>query len=153
MDERMMREAIAEALRAGEEGEMPVGCVIVKDGQVIARGRNDRERTGDPTGHAEIVAIRAAARALGSWRLQGCTLYSTLEPCPMCAGAISQARLDRLVYGAPDPDQGCAGSLYRIPEDPAFVHFCPSDGGVLAQECRRLLDQFFVRRRNKRRNV
>ena len=100
--------------------------------------------------HADLAAIariRRAARALGDWRLTGCALYVTLEPCPMCAGAISQARLERLVYGAADPKYGCAGSVYRIPEDPAFTHFCRSDGGVLAEECAALLDEFFASRR------
>ena len=95
-----------------------------------------------------MLAIRRAAKHLNQWRLNGCTLYVTLEPCPMCAGAISQSRLDRLVYGTADPNQGCAGSVYRIPEDPAFTHFCPSDGGALADECRAELDAFFARRRN-----
>lgn len=149
-DAGWMREALAEAGLAAAEGELPVGCVIVKDGREIARGHNERERTGDPTDHAEIVAMRRAAKVLGGWRLTGCTLYVTLEPCPMCAGAISQARVERLVYGAPDPEQGCAGSVYRIPEDPAFAHFCLSDGGVLAAECKERLDVFFRdRRKNK----
>ena len=122
---------------------MPVGCVIVRDGGIIARGHNERERTGDPTAHAEIVAMRRAAEALGGWRLEGCTLYVTLEPCPMCAGAIVQARVSHLVFGAFDEAQGCAGSVYRIPEDPAFSHFCPSDGGILEGECAALLKRFF----------
>ena len=146
-DAKWMRAALSEARQAYDEGELPVGCVIVKDGQCIAAGHNQRERTGDPTGHAEIAAIRRAARALGDWRLTGCALYVTLEPCPMCAGAISQARVSRLVYGAADPKYGCAGSVYRIPEDPAFNHFCKSDGGVLAEECAALLDEFFAERR------
>lgn len=146
-DSDYMALAIEEARAALAEGELPVGCVIVRGGEVIARGHNLREQTGDPTAHAEIVAIRRAAKAVGGWRLKGCVLYVTLEPCPMCAGAISQARLDRLVYGAPDPDQGCAGSVYRIPEDPAFTHFCPSDGGILAQDCRAPLTQFFTQKR------
>ena len=146
-DFQMMREALAEARLALAEGELPVGCVIVKDGAIVARGHNGRERSGDPTAHAEIVAIRRAAKALGGWRLNGCALYVTLEPCPMCAGAISQARVSRLVYGAPDPAQGCAGSVYRIPEDPAFSHFCFSDGGVLEAECRAPLDEFFHEKR------
>lgn len=148
-DLSMMREALSEADLALREGELPVGCVIARNGEIIARGRNARERTLDPTAHAEIVALRRAAQAIGDWRLEGCTLYVTLEPCPMCAGAISQARVARLVYGASDPGQGCAGSLYRIPEDPAFSHFCPSDGGALANECRALLDAFFAARRRK----
>ena len=146
-DEIWMRAAIAEAERALAEGEMPVGCVIVRNGEIVARGHNLREQTGDPTAHAEIVAIRAAAHALGSWKLTGCELYVTLEPCPMCAGAISQARLARVVYGAADERYGCAGSVYRIPDDPAFTHFCPCDGGVLAQPCRALIARFFAEKR------
>jgi len=146
-DLRMMREAIREAELAAEEGELPVGCVIVRNGKIIARGHNEREQTNDPTAHAEIVAMRRAAQALSSWRLNDCTLYVTLEPCPMCAGAISQARVGRLVYGADDPAQGCAGSVYRIPEDPAFSHFCRSDGGLLADQCQIPLNTFFANRR------
>lgn len=143
-DERWMRIALEEARLALAEGELPVGCVIVKDGVHVASGHNERERTNDPTAHAEVVAIRRAAEKLQSWRLEGCALYVTLEPCPMCAGAISQARLSRLVYGARDEKYGCAGSVYRIPEDPAFNHFCQSDGGVLAEECASLLREFFA---------
>ena len=146
-DAKWMRMALEEARQALSEGELPVGCVIVRDGQLVAAGHNLREQSGDPTDHAEIIAIRRAARALGDWRLRGCALYVTLEPCPMCAGAISQARLERLVYGAADPKYGCAGSVYRIPEDPAFNHFCKSDGGVLAGECAALIDEFFATRR------
>ena len=147
-DADWMRAALSEAEIAAREGEIPVGCVIVRDDQIIARGHNLREQTGDPTAHAEIVAIRRAAQALGCWKLEGCALYVTLEPCPMCAGAISQARVERLVYGASDPAYGCAGSVYRIPEDPAFNHLCRSDGGVLEGECRALLEDFFRRRRS-----
>ena len=146
-DARWMRAALDEARKALGEGEMPVGCVIVRDGRIVAAGHNTREQTGDPTSHAEITAIRRAARELGDWRLAGCTLYVTLEPCPMCAGAISQSRVARLVYGAADPRYGCAGSVYRIPEDPAFNHFCKSDGSVLAGECAALIDEFFATRR------
>jgi len=121
--------------------------VIARNGSIIARGHNLREQLGDPTAHAEIVAMRRAAQALGSWRLEGCSLYVTLEPCPMCAGAISQARIQHLVYGAADKHYGCAGSVYRIPEDPAFNHFCPCDGGVLEEECASLLHEFFDARR------
>ena len=142
-----MREALAEARLAEAAGEMPVGCVIVRDGKVIARAHNECEALRDATAHAELLAIRRASEACGDWRLNRCTLYVTLEPCPMCAGAIMQARVGRLVYGAADPGQGCAGSLYRIPEDPAFPHFCPSDGGVLAGECEALLKDFFRRMR------
>ena len=147
-DEAWMAEALHEAELAASEGEIPVGCVIVRDGQLVARGHNLREQTGDPTAHAEVVAIRRAAQALGCWKLSGCTMYVTLEPCPMCAGAISQARISRLIYGASDPAYGCAGSVYRIPEDPAFNHFCICDGGVLEADCRALLERFFQNRRH-----
>ena len=147
-DADFMREALAEARLAAGAGEMPVGCVIVRDGAIIARAHNECEATCDATAHAELLAIRRASTAARDWRLSGCTLYVTLEPCPMCAGAIVQARVGRLVYGAPDPGQGCAGSLYRICEDPAFPHFCPSDGGVLAGPCRALLEGFFHRARH-----
>lgn len=145
-----MAEALLEARAALDEGELPVGCVIVKDGGIIARGRNCRERLIDPVGHAEIAAIRAAAGYLGDWRLSGCEMYVTLEPCPMCAGAISQARIKRLYFGAYDPAQGCAGSVYRIPEDPAFGHFCRCEGGVMEAECRALMDEFFRNTRRKK---
>lgn len=146
-DADFMGEALAEARLALAAGELPVGCVIVREGEILSRAHNEREATSDPTAHAEILAIRRAARALKSWRLDGCTLYVTLEPCPMCAGAISQARLSRLVYGAFDRTYGCAGSVYRIPEDPAFNWFCPSDGGVRAEEGGALLTEFFAKRR------
>jgi len=145
-----MREALAEARLAAAAGEMPVGCVIAREGRIVARAHNECEARRDATAHAELLAIRRASAAAGDWRLERCTLYVTLEPCPMCAGAIVQARMGRLVYGAADPGQGCAGSLYRIPEDPAFPHFCKSEGGVLAGECAALLRDFFDRaRRNE----
>lgn len=144
-----MREALAEAAAALNEGELPIGCVIVYNNEIIARAHNEREQSGDPSAHAEVLAIRRAAKVLNSWRLNGCTLYVTLEPCPMCAGAISQSRVSHLVYGAPDPAQGCAGSVYRIPEDPAFSHFCKSDGGILADECSALLNRFFSGKRHR----
>ena len=148
-DTDYMNEALSEARLAAAAGEMPVGCVIVREGEIIARAHNECEALRDATAHAELLAVRRASAACGDWRLNRCTLYVTLEPCPMCAGAIMQARVGRLVYGAADPGQGCAGSLYRIPEDPAFPHFCPSDGGVLAEECEALLKEFFARRRNE----
>ncbi len=147
-DEAWMAEALHEAELAAREGEIPVGCVIVRSDQIIARGHNLREQTGDPTAHAEVVAIRRAAQALGCWKLSGCTMYVTLEPCPMCAGAISQARISHLIYGASDPAYGCAGSVYRIPEDPAFNHFCICDGGVREADCRGLMENFFKNRRD-----
>lgn len=140
-DEEMMRAALSEAAAALQAGEIAVGCVIARGGEIIARAHNDRG--SDPTGHAEILAIRQAARAIGDWRLADCTLYVTLEPCPMCAGAIVMARVGRLVFGAHDPQYGCAGSVYRIPEDPAFPHFCRSDGGLLHEECAALLRKSF----------
>ena len=149
MDEFFMREALREADTAANSDEMPVGCVIVKDGEIIARGHNTREKENNPVCHAEINAIVAAAQKLNSWRLNGCTLYVTLEPCPMCAGAIVQSRISRLVYAAPDKAQGCAGSIYRLTEDPAFSHFCPSDGGILRAEAERRLAEFFAKRRGK----
>jgi len=149
-DADFMREALAEARLAAGAGELPVGCVIARDGEIIARAHNECEARQDATAHAELLAIRQASAAAGDWRLNRCTLYTTLEPCPMCAGAIVQARVGRLVYGAVDPGQGCAGSLYRICEDPAFPHFCKSEGGVLAGECAALLRDFFDRaRRNE----
>lgn len=146
-DLELMREALAEAQLALDEGEMPVGCVIARNGEIIARGHNLREQTGDPTAHAEIIAIRTAAQRLNAWRLDACELFVTLEPCPMCAGAISQARLRRVVYGAADEQYGCAGSVYRIPEDPAFSHFCPCDGGLLGDDCAAIIRRFFAAKR------
>ena len=148
-DADFMREALAEARLAAGAGEMPVGCVIVRDGAIIARAHNECEARGDATAHAELLAIQRASAANGDWRLNDCTLYATLEPCPMCAGAVVQARVGRLVYGAPNPAQGCAGSLYRVTEDPAFPHFCPSDGGALGGECEALLKGFFEKRRGR----
>lgn len=148
MKEHFMGLALEQAARAKALGEVPVGCVIVKDGAVIGAGYNRRETNRTVLGHAELMAMAQAERAVGDWRLTGCTLYVTLEPCPMCAGAISQARISRLIYGASDPAYGCAGSVYRIPEDPAFNHFCICDGGVREAECRSLLERFFQNRRH-----
>ena len=148
-DVEYMAEALKEAALAGAAGELPVGCVVVRKGEIVARAHNECEARGDATAHAELLAIQRASAATGGWRLNDCTLYVTLEPCPMCAGAIVQARVGRLVYGAANPEQGCAGSLYRVTEDPAFPHFCPAEGGVLAGDCRALLDGFFRRRREK----
>ena len=138
-DRRMMRLALEQARLALEEGEIPVGAVIAREGEVLCAARNTREKTGDPTGHAEINALREAARLLGRWRLNGCTLYVTLEPCCMCAGAIVQSRLERVVFGAYDEQAGCCGSLYRITEDPAFNHFAMAEGGLMADECAAML--------------
>ncbi len=146
-DERFMRDALASARRALSHRDVPVGAAVVKDGLVIARGRNARERDRDPTAHAEIVAIRRAAKKLGSWRLSGCTLYVTLEPCAMCAGAMVLARLPRLVYGASDPKAGFTGSLGNIVRHPRLNHRVDVKAGVLAAECGRILVEFFRERR------
>ena len=146
--EAPMRLALAEAAAAG--ADVPVGAVVLDPaGTVIARGRNRREATGDPTAHAEIEAIRAAARAVGGWRLDGCTLVVTLEPCTMCAGAITLARLARLVYGADDPKGGAAGSLWDVLRDRRLGHMPEVIRGVLDDECGALLRDFFARRRTR----
>lgn len=139
---RMMGLALDEARQALAEGEVPVGAVLTRDAEVLARAHNLREQTGDPTAHAEILALRAAARLTGDWRLSECTLYVTLEPCAMCAGAILNARLARVVFGAYDAQRGCCASVYRLTEDPAFNAFVPSVGGVLERECTAVMDEF-----------
>lgn len=146
-DESYMSLALELAREAARLGEVPVGAVAVWDGEVVGTGFNRRETGKNALAHAELEAIDAACRKLGGWRLHRCDLYVTLEPCPMCAGAISQARLGKLVFGAFDEERGCAGSLYRICEDPAFPWFTPSVGGVLEAECKALLDVFFQRAR------
>ena len=142
-----MRAALGEAAQALALGEVPVGAVVVRDGEIVARAHNERETGGDPTAHAEVLAIRRAARALGRRRLSDCTLYVTLEPCPMCAGAIAMARLGKVVFGAYDERAGCCGSLYALTEDAAFGAVIPSSGGLLEEECRALLDRFFAAKR------
>jgi tRNA(adenine34) deaminase len=143
-----MRAALAEAAAAAGTGDVPVGAVIVDaDGVVVAHGRNRREADADPTAHAEIVAIRAASRARGSWRLDGLTLVVTLEPCTMCAGAVTAARLARVVYGAEDPKAGAAGSLWDVLRDTRLNHRPEIIGGILAAECGDLLRDFFAARR------
>ena len=146
-DERFMRDALGAARRALAHGDVPVGAAVVRNGSVIARGRNARERDDDPTAHAEILAIRRAAKKLGSWRLSGCTLYVTLEPCAMCAGAMVLARLPRLVYGASDPKAGFTGSLGDLVRHPRLNHRVDVTAGVLAAECGRILVEFFRERR------
>ncbi len=146
-DERFMREAIAEARATTTSKDVPVGAVVVKDGVVVGRGRNRREADGDPTAHAEMIALREAARSVGMWRLIGCTLYVTQEPCPMCAGAMVNARLDRLVYGCDNPKAGAVRSLHRIVDDFRLNHRALVEGGVLAAECGTLLSEFFQRLR------
>jgi tRNA(adenine34) deaminase len=143
-----MRLALAEAAAAAEAGDVPVGAVIIDGaGEVVARGHNRREADHDPTAHAEIVAIRAAAAVAGSWRLTGLTLVVTLEPCTMCAGAVTAARLDRLVYGAEDPKAGAVGSLWDVVRSPRLNHRPEVIGGVLAADCGEILREFFAARR------
>ena len=142
-----MAEALAEARLAAAEGEVPIGAVVVCAGRLVGRGRNARERLHDPTAHAEILALQEAARALGRWRLTGATIYATLEPCPMCAGALVNARIDRLVYAVPDPKAGAAGSLFDVPRDPRLNHRVEVATGVLAAECSAVLKEFFRARR------
>jgi len=148
-----MLEAIGEAEQAAALGEVPVGCVIVVGGSIVGRGGNRRESAADPTAHAEILAIRQAARAVGGWRLEGSTLYVTQEPCPMCAGALVNARIERLVFGCDNPKAGAVKTLYTIPTDTRLNHRMEVTGGVLAAECGALLTQFFERLRRGGRAV
>ena len=146
-DEYFMRLALREADRALEHDDVPVGCVIVLDGEVIAAARNERELRGDPTAHAEVLALREASAQVGSWRLDGCALYVTLEPCAMCAGAIVLARLPRVVFGATDPKTGAAGSVFDILAEPRLNHRPDVAGGLLAGDSADLLRAFFASRR------
>ena len=148
-DLEMMRQAIALAREAMALGEVPVGAVVTYRGRLIAQAFNLRETLDDPTAHAERVALTLAGRALGSWRLDECTLYVTLEPCPMCAGAIVQARLPLVVYGATDPKAGACDTLYRITSDPRLNHRAQVLGGVLAERCAAVLSDFFARKRKR----
>lgn len=142
-NERYMRYALREAQAAMESGEVPVGCVIVHQGELIAKGRNQRELLNDPTAHAEIIAITAAAAHLNSWRLEDCKLYVTLEPCPMCAGAIINSRIPEVYFGAHDPKAGCCGSLMNLLTDTRFNHRPQVTSGILADECGAILTGFF----------
>ena len=143
-----MEAAIEQARLAVDHGDVPVGAVIVRDGAVIAARGNERELTGDPTAHAEMLAIRDAAAVVGHWRLDDCTMVVTLEPCPMCAGAMVNARIERLVYGATDPKAGAAGSLINLVADPRLNHRIPIVSGVAADRCGALLVEFFAARRS-----
>ena len=148
-DEELMRAALAEARIAAEAGEVPVGAVVARDGEIVARAHNLRETGKNAVYHAELLAIDAACRALGGWRLWQCELFVTLEPCPMCSGAIINSRIRRVVYGAPDPKAGCCGSLTDLFALP-FNHRPKVEGGLLAEECARLLKDFFAALRKKR---
>jgi len=147
MHEHFMRLALEQAQAALELGEVPVGAIVVFDQQVIAAAHNQRETLRDPTAHAEMIAITQAAEALGSWRLTDCTLYVTLEPCPMCAGAIVQARIPSVVYGATDPKAGAVQTLYQLLSDPRLNHRCEVVSQVLAGPCGAILTQFFASQR------
>ena len=145
--EEAMRIALAEASIAAQRGEVPVGAVVLHKGEVVARRHNERETTGDPTAHAEVLALRDAAKAIGNWRLDECTLVVTLEPCVMCAGALLNSRIGRLVYGAADLKGGATASLYNVMSDPRLNHNPPVEHGVLAGESQALLQQFFAQKR------
>lgn len=151
IDKGFMREALAEANAARAMAEVPIGAVVVRDGEIVGRGRNLRETGLDPTGHAEMVAIRQAAARLGSWRLIGCTLYVTLEPCVMCMGAAILARIPRLVFGCRDPRAGAVGSIYDFSTDERFNHAVEVREGVLEPECGKLLSDFFQGLRDRKR--
>jgi tRNA(adenine34) deaminase len=150
-DDDWMRLAIEEARRALAKGEVPIGSVIVRDGELVGRGHNLREGAQDPTAHAELIAVRGASARLGTFRLSDCTCYVTLEPCPMCAGMLVNARIGRLVYGATDPKAGAIVTFYNLHDDARLNHRYPATGGVLAGECGALLTAFFEEVRRKKR--
>ncbi|MHC5145281.1 MAG: tRNA adenosine(34) deaminase TadA, partial [Planctomycetota bacterium] len=153
MDERYMRMAFDQAYIAEENGDVPIGCLIVYENRVIAKAYNQREQLHDPTAHAEIIALTQAAEFIGNWRLHGCTLYVTLEPCPMCAGALVLGRLDRVVYGTDDPKTGAVKSLYQLVEDSRLNHQLEVTCGVMGDECKKQLQAFFQRRREENSNA
>ncbi len=148
--EHYMNEAIKQAQKAWQQDEVPIGCVIVKDDKIIARGYNKRELTQKSTAHAEIIAIERACQKLGSWRLEDCDLYVTLEPCPMCAGAILQSRIKTVIYGAPDPKGGCVDSCMKMYQTSGFNHYPSVVSGILQEECGAMLTSFFKEKRRKR---
>jgi tRNA(adenine34) deaminase len=152
VDERFMRTAIDAARIAEENGDVPIGAVIVHENNIIAKAYNQREQLQDPTAHAEIIALTQAAAALENWHLNGCTMYVTLEPCPMCAGALVLARMDRLVYGCDDPKTGACKSLYNIVTDGRLNHRLEVTTGVLQEQCREQLQEFFAKRRTENKN-
>lgn len=149
-DEYFMREAITEAQKALKLQEVPIGAVVVYQNEIIGRGYNTRETEQKSTGHAELMAIEKACRKIGSWRLEKATLYVTLEPCPMCAGAIMLSRVQRVVYGARDPKGGCAGTILNILQEPRFNHQCEVTAGVLVEQCSTMLTEFFRNLRRKK---
>jgi len=149
-DASFMEEALREARRAAAEGEVPVGAVVVRDGRILGRGHNQRERLHDPTAHAEMIALTQAAEAAGTWRLDGAAMVVTLEPCPMCAGALVNARMGRLLYGADDPKAGACGTLMNLVTDERLNHRMPVARGIRGAECAALLTEFFRARRKDR---
>ena len=149
-EERCMREAVRQAKKAWTLGEVPIGCVIVYEGKIIGRGYNRRTTDGNVLAHAEIIAIRKACRAMGDWRLEGCTMYVTLEPCPMCAGAIVQARIPKVVIGCMNPKAGCAGSVLDLLHEDGFNHQVETEVGMLGEECSQMLKDFFRELREKK---
>lgn len=148
-DIEYMRLALEEAKQAAAADEVPIGAIVVRDGVIVARSRNTRERNHDPAGHAEFTAMLEAAATQDTWRLSGCTVYVTLEPCIMCAGLMHQARIDRCVYGAPDPKAGALGSLYAIHQDDRLNHTFEVSSGILEEECAQLLKDFFAAKREQ----
>ena len=152
LDQRYMRMALGQAEIAEANGDVPIGVVIVYENRVVAKAYNQRQQLNDPTAHAEIIALTQAAEAVGNWRLEGCTIYVTLEPCPMCAGALVLARIDRLVFGTDDPKAGACGSLYNITQDARLNHRVQITSGVLIEECKSQLQAFFQRRREENRS-
>jgi len=151
-DNQFMKLAIEQAGIAQENGDVPIGAVIIHNGQIIGKAYNQREQLQDPTAHAEIIALTQAAAAMESWRLEGCTMYVTLEPCPMCAGALVLARIDRLVYGCDDPKTGAVKSLYNIVTDGRLNHRIEVTSGVLADECSKILQDFFQKNRSEKKD-
>lgn len=148
-----MKQALQEAIKALKQDEVPIGCVIVKDGQIIARSYNEREMKQQSTAHAEILAIEKACEKLGSWRLEECDLYVTLEPCPMCAGAIIQSRIRTVYFGAYDPKGGCAGSCINLFQVPGFNHYPMVEGGILEMNCSQLLKDYFKWKREEKKKI
>ena len=153
MDEKFMKEALKQAKRAAKIGEVPIGCVIVYDNKIIARGYNRRNTDKNTLAHAELLAIKKASKKLGDWRLEGCTMYVTLEPCQMCAGAIVQARMDKVVIGSMNPKAGCAGSVLNLLQISAFNHQVALEKGVLEEECSTMLSSFFRTLREKKKKA
>lgn len=149
MEEKFMTQAIKVAIKGLEYDEVPIGAVIVKDGKIIARAHNKKEEKNCAVAHAEILAIQQAVKKVGNWRLHGCDIYVTLEPCPMCAGALINSRIDGIYFGAYDQKAGCCGTLYNLPTDERFNHRCKVQGGIMEKECAELLSNYFKQKRKK----